>query len=85
MTCRVTEKDDYPFEAISGLFPVTKMPLASEKESFPAKIGDIELELACDFSKGRLLKKKRDLEKARNESVIEFNSERKNFERCQSG
>lgn len=58
------------------------MPKASEKESFPAKIGDIEIELACDFSKGRLLKKKRELEKARNESVILINSEREKFEGC---
>lgn len=46
------------------------MPKASEKESFPAKIGDIEIEIACDFTKGRQLKKQRELEKAKKEAVI---------------
>jgi hypothetical protein len=52
------------------------MPNASEKESFPAKIGDIELELACDFSKARQLRKKKELERARQESVLLNYSER---------
>lgn len=72
----MTDKDDQPFEAISGLFPVTKMPKASEKEAFPAKIGDIELELACDFSRARLQKKRRELEQARDKSVVLINLER---------
>jgi hypothetical protein len=45
------------------------MPKASEKESFPAKIGDIEIEIECDFTKGRELKKKQDIKIAKKEAV----------------
>jgi hypothetical protein len=45
------------------------MPRASEKESFPAKIGDIELELECDFSKSAEMNRKKKLEAQRKEQV----------------
>jgi hypothetical protein len=45
------------------------MPRASEKESFPAKIGDIELELECDFSKSVEMNRKKKLDAQRKEQV----------------
>lgn len=45
------------------------MPKASEMESFPAKIGDIEIEIVCDFTKGLQLKKQQDIKIAKKEAV----------------
>ena len=35
------------------------MPLASEKENFPTKIGDIEVSLSCEFNSKRIEDKKK--------------------------
>ena len=48
------------------------MPRASEKESFPAKIGDLEIEIECDFTKTIEINRRKKLEGPKNEDVAKY-------------
>ena len=55
--------DVSPFDEITGVFPVHKLHLASQKEKLPAKIGEIELKISCAFDPTLKLRRMREEKK----------------------
>lgn len=63
--------DSSPFKKVKSLFPILKLPMAHEIESYPPKVGEVEVEINCLYDPSLKLQNRRREAKAKQQNQVE--------------